>query len=301
MKQPKRFIFCLVICLVFLISACASTPVVDDLGGEVELSGPAQKIISLSPSTTEILFSVGAGDRVIGRDSNSLYPDEVLVVQDLGGMWDGVPIEDILALQPDLILTGENISPDTIKQLQDVGLAVYWQSNPKDFSELFDNIRDVAGLTGNLTEAEVLINSIQERIDFINTTLADVEETPLVFYELDATDPTNPFTAGAGTFISYVISQAKGKNLGDVLESDWVQISSEELIKQNPDYILLADAFFGVTTDSVEERAGWGDIKAVTSGNVIPFDPYILSIPGPRLIDGLEEVTKIIHPGLINE
>ena len=301
MKQSQRIIIGLIIGLTILVSACASAPVVDDLGEEVVLSGPAQKIISLSPSTTEILFAVGAGGRVIGRDSNSLYPEDALAVLDLGGMWDGVPVEDILALEPDLILTGENISPDTVKQLQDVGLTVYWQSNPKDFPGLFENIRDVAGLTGNLADAEALIKSIQERIDFIEAVLEDVEDTPLVFYELDATDPTNPFTAGTGTFISYVISQAKGRNLGDALDNEWVQISSEELIKQNPDYILLADAFFGVTTDSVKERAGWADIKAVTSGNVIPFDPYILSIPGPRLVDGLEEVTRIIHPGLLNE
>ncbi len=301
MKQSQRIFIVLVICLTIFVSACASTPVVDDLGEEVVLSGPAQKIISLSPSTTEILFAVDAGDRVIGRDSNSLFPEEALPVLDLGGMWDGVPVEDILALEPDLILTGENISPDTVKQLQNVGLTIYWQSNPKDFPGLFENIRDVASLTGNSADAEVLIKSIQERIDIVETALADVEETPLVFYELDATDPTNPFTAGAGTFISYIISQAKGKNLGDVLDNEWVQISSEELIKQDPDFILLADAFFGVTTESVVERAGWADIKAVVSGNVIPFDPYILSIPGPRLIDGLEEVTRIIHPGLINE
>ena len=301
MKKTAKTMLVVIFSLSILLTACTSKPVVDGFGEEVVLTVPPKKIISLSPSTTEILFAVGAGDRVIGRDSNSIFPEEALAVQDLGGMWDGVPVEDILALEPDLILTGENISPDTVKQLQDIGLTVYWQSNPVDFPGLFDNIRDVATLTGDLANAEVLIKSLQERITKVGEALSGVEDTPLVFYELDATDPTNPFTAGAGTFISYVIKQAKGKNLGDVLDSDWVQISSEELIVQNPDFILLSDAFFGVTTESVADRAGWSEIDAVSSGNVVPFDPYILSIPGPRLVDGLEEVARIIHPGTLDD
>jgi iron complex transport system substrate-binding protein len=179
-----------------------------------------------------------------------------------------------------------------------VGLTVYWQANPNDFSELFENIRQVASMTGNQKEADDLIKGLEKRIEAAVDLLTSVVEEPLVFYELDATDPANPWTAGKGTFISYIITQAKGKNLGDSLDGDWVQISSEELIAQNPDYILLADAMFGVEPESVKERAGWSEIDAVTNNLVVPFDPNILSIPGPRLVDGLEEVIRIIHPGL---
>jgi iron complex transport system substrate-binding protein len=127
-------------------------------------------------------------------------------------------------------------------------------------------------------------------------TLAGIEEMPLVFYELDASDPANPYTPGADTFISYVIGQAKGTNLGDSLDGDWVQISSEALVAENPDYILLADALYGITPESVAERAGWGEIKAVTEKQIYPFDPFILSVPGPRLVDGFEQLAAILHP-----
>jgi iron complex transport system substrate-binding protein len=268
----------------------------DDLGVEIALSGPARRIISISPSLTEILYGVGAGDRLIGRDSNSTFPAEALDVADLGGMWDGIPVEDILALEPDLVLAGEIYSAETIEELRDLGLTVYWQANPDDFDGLYQNIKDIAVLTGTGEEADLLVSSLQARVAELQVKLESAEGTPLVFYELDASDPSNPWSAGSGTFISYLIAQARAKNLGDGLEGEWVQISSEELVVQDPDIILLADALYGVTPESLLERAGWDGIKAVVNGQVYTFDPFILSVPGPRLVDGFEELAVIIHP-----
>lgn len=272
--------------------------ITDDLEVEITLEVPAKTIVSISPSLTEILFGVGAGDRLVGRDSNSQFPEEALDVKDLGNMWDGIPVEAILALEPDLVLAGEIFSADAINELRDLGLTVYWQANPKDFDGLYENIRVIAILTGTEGEAENLILSLQNRIASLEEKLETVEVVPLVFYELDASDPANPWTTGSGTFISYIINKAKGQNLGDVLDGDWVQISSEELIVQNPEYILLADGLYGITAESVAERAGWDEISAVVEGNLLTFDPFILSVPGPRLVDGFEAVARMIHPEL---
>ena len=298
-KKTSLVVFVLMIFVLFL-SACQpkQTVVADDLGTEITLDKPAERIISISPSTTEILYAIGAGSSLVGRDSNSLYPEEVADVQDLGSMWDGVPVEDILALEPDLVVMGENISPDSAQQLRDLGVNVYWQANPQDFDGLYANINVVAELCGKEKAAADLVGNLKERVSEVESALSGIDEKPLVFYELDATDPTNPWTTGAGTFISYVITKAGGDNVGDVLEGAWAQISAEELIKQNPEIILLADALFGVTAESVAERAGWDQISAVANGDVLPFDPNILSIPGPRLVDGLEQVAQILHPDL---
>lgn len=270
--------------------------IIDDLGIEIVLDVPAQKIISISSSLTEILFSVGAGDKLIGRDSNSMYPEAALEAVDLGGMWDGIPVEDFLAMEPDLILAGEIYSAEAIAELRELGLTVYWQANPDSFEGLYENIKDIAYLAGREDQAAALVESLIIRVEGLSEKLQNVEKMPLVFYELDASDPSNPWTPGAGTFISYVIGQAKGLNLGDSLTGEWVQISSEALIVQNPDFILLADALYGITPESLAERAGWAEIKAVVDGNVYPFDPFILSVPGPRLIDGFEQVAEILHP-----
>lgn len=279
----------------------APIAVTDDLGFELILAEPALRIISISPSLTEILYSVGAGDRLIGRDSNSMYPEEALAAADLGGMWDGIPIEDILALEPDLILAGEIFAPEAIQELRDLGLVVYWQKNPADFEMLFKNIIAIAVLTGTEDIAENVVSSLEERISALDLKLADVDLIPLVFYELDASDPANPYTPGGGTFISFVINRAKGLNLGDSLEGAWVQVSSEALLAQNPDTILLADALYGVSAESVAARPGWSEIKAVVEGEIYPFDPFILSVPGPRLVDGYEQVAEILHPELFEE
>ncbi len=273
--------------------------IIDDLGSEIVLEAPAQKIISISPSLTEILFSVGAGDKLIGRDSNSMFPEAALEAVDLGGMWEGIPVEDILAMEPDLILAGEIYSAKAIAELRELGLTVYWQANPDSFEGLYENIRDIAYLTGMEDQAATLVESLLIRVEGLTEKLQNVEKMPVVFYELDASDPSNPWTPGAGTFISYVIGQAKGQNLGDSLAGEWVQISSEALIAQDPDFILLADALYGITPESLAERAGWGGIKAVVDGNVYPFDPFILSVPGPRLIDGFEQLAEILHPEIL--
>jgi iron complex transport system substrate-binding protein len=306
MKNKYYLFISFLIIAAVLLSACKSAQeiepksgpitVTDDLGFVVVLEKPAQAIISLSPSLTEILFSVGAGDRLIGRDSNSIYPENALEAVDLGGMWDGIPIEDILAMEPDLILAGEIYSAEAIAELRDLGLVVYWQANPDNFEELFDNIRDISVLSGTETLAEELVISLDERVATLDEKLSAVKSNPLVFYELDASEPANPWTVGAGEFISHIINRSKAQNLGDSLEGAWVQISSEELIAQDPDVILLADALYGITPESLAERAGWSVISAVINGEIYAFDPFILSVPGPRLVDGFELLAEILHP-----
>ncbi len=268
----------------------------DGLGNTITLEQPAQRIVSLAPSITESLFAIGAGGQLVARDDNATFPEEAQALPSVGSLWGGLPLEAILAQEPDLVIVAEITSPDQVKQLQDAGLTVFWQANPTDFDGLYQNLRELAALTGHTPEAEALITRLQARVQAVEDALADVTETPLVFYELDATDPANPWTSGPGTFVSYTIAKAKGQNVGDALESAWAQISTEALVEQNPDIILLADAPYGVTPEAVAARAGWDALKAVQEGKVYPFDPNLLSVPGPRLVDGLETLAVMLHP-----
>lgn len=274
------------------------TPIVlkDGLGNTITFKAPPKRIVSLAPSITESLFAIGAGSQVVARDDNSKYPPEAAKLPSVGSTWNKPPLEAILAQKPDLVIVAAITPKDQVKQMQDAGLTVFWQANPKDFNGLYQNLRDLAKLTGHEKEAEKLIAQLQERVKAVEDALKDVKEEPLVFYELDATDPANPWTTGPNTFISNTIKMAKGRNVGDVLKKPWAQISAEELVKQNPDIILLADAPYGVTPESVAKRPGWGAIKAVKDGKVYPFDPKLLSVPGPRLVDGLETLAVMLHP-----
>ncbi|MBN1669009.1 MAG: ABC transporter substrate-binding protein [Anaerolineales bacterium] len=268
----------------------------DDLGNTIELTAYPQAIVSLSPSTTEILFAVGAGEQVVGREEFSLYPEEAVAVPSVGSMWGGLPSEAILALEPDLVVVAEIITPEQVQALQDLGLQVYWQANPDDFAGLFANLRVMAELTGHQAKAEALVSGLEARVNAVQEKIAPLSYAPIAFYELDATDPANPWTAGSGTFIDYILNMAGGINAASELQGDYIQISTEALITANPDIILLADALYGVSPESVAERPGWDVIAAVQNGAIYPIDPNILSVPGPRLVDALEAVAIILHP-----
>jgi len=130
----------------------------------------------------------------------------------------------------------------------------------------------------------------------VTDALASVKDRPKVFYELDASDPAKPYTVGANTFIDILISLAGGANIGANLKGDYPQISQEELLAQDPDIILLGDAAYGTTPDQVAARAGWSMINAVKSSRVFAVDDNLISRPGPRLVDGLEILARLIHP-----
>ncbi|MBT3313185.1 MAG: ABC transporter substrate-binding protein [Anaerolineae bacterium] len=268
----------------------------DDLGNTIELTEYPKAIVSLSASTTEVLFAIGAGEQVVGRDEYSLYPEKVLEVTSIGAMWEDLPAEAILALEPDLIVAAEIISEDQVIALRELGLNVYWQANPMTYEELWGNLRDFAMLTGHEEETEALIADLDARVRVVQEKITPLSYHPSVFYELDATDPANPWTTGSGTFIDYIITTAGGMNAASELEGDYTQISTEALIEINPDIILLADALYGVTPEIVAERPGWDAITAVAKNALYPIDPNMMSVPGPRLVGALEETAKILHP-----
>ena len=271
----------------------------DDLGNELTFDEYPQAILSISPSTTEILFAIGAGEQVIGREDMSTYPAEAVALPSIGSLWGDLPTEAILAMEPDLIVAAEIISAEQVAALQELGLQVYWQANPTDYEGLWKNLRDFGMLTGHEDETETLVSELAARVDAVNTAIMPLSYRPTVFYELDATDPANPWTAGAGTFIDLIINTAGGFNAAAELQGDYTQISSEQLIAINPQIILLSDALYGVTPEIVAERAGWDAIIAVQEGAMYAIDPNIMSVPGPRLVDALEETAKLLHPGIL--
>jgi iron complex transport system substrate-binding protein len=270
----------------------------DGLSRTVKVTVPAQRIISIAPSNTEILFALGAGKQVVGREEMSDYPAEAKNVTSIGSVFQKINTEAIVALKPDLVLAAEINSPEQVKALEDLKLNVYYLPNPKTFDELYTNLETVGKLTGRSAEAAKLNEALKARYAAVTQKIATASSKPKVFYEIDATDPTKPYTSGPGTFIDLVIGLAGGENIGAGLKDAFAQISSEELVKQNPDVIVLGDALYGVTPEAVAQRPGWNALAAVKNKQVMPFDDNLISRPGPRLIDGLEQMAKLLHPEL---
>lgn len=268
----------------------------DGLGRQVTLTAPAQKIVSMAPSITEALYALGAGGQVIGRDDLSDTPAEVKSLPSVGGNMGDYNYEAIAALQPDLVLAAEINTPEQVKSLENLGLNVYYLSNPTDLESMYKLLTDLGTLVGREKQADTLVTSLKARVQTVEDKLANVTEEPLVFYELDATDPAKPWTAGPGTFLDQLIAMAKGRNVGAALSSAWAQISQEELLVQNPQIILLGDAAYGTTPESLAARPGWDALEAVQKNQIYPFDDNLVSRPGPRLVDGLEALAALLHP-----
>ncbi|MCA9875447.1 MAG: ABC transporter substrate-binding protein [Anaerolineales bacterium] len=274
----------------------------DALGNTVELAGPAQRIVSLAPSNTEILFAIGAENQVVGRDSVSDYPEAALAVADIGGGFGELAVETILSLNPDLVLAADITPPEQIKALTDVGLTVYALPNPTDLPGMFANLQTVARLTGREAETAALVADLESRVTAVTEAVASVTAEPLVFYEIDGTDPNAPWTTGPGTFVDTLINMSGGRNVGAVLDGPWAQLSIEELLSQNPDIILLGDyTWGGVTPEDVAARESWNGLTAVQTGAVHTFDDNTVSRPGPRLVDGLEAMARELHPELFQQ
>jgi iron complex transport system substrate-binding protein len=271
----------------------------DGLNRVVTLEEPALRVVSLAPSNTEILFAVGAGQQVVGRDDFSDYPAQAIELPLVGGDAGKFDLEAIVALQPDLVLASELNTPDQVKAIEDLGLNVFLLANPKDMEGMYQNLLKVATLTGHTQEAFDLVLALKGRVAAVEEKLMPISSAPLVFYEIDATDPNAPYTSGPGTFIDALIRMAGGSNLGGGLGSPYGQISLEELVQKNPSIILLGDSVWGgVTPEAVAQRPGWEKLAAVQSQQVYPFDDNLVSRPGPRLVDGLEALAKLLHPGV---
>lgn len=270
----------------------------DGLGREIFLKTPAQRVVSLAPSLTEILFAIGAGSQVVGRDENSDYPEEALKVESIGSTYQILNTESILALDPDLVVAAGINSPEQIKALEDLGVTVYFFENPTDFAGMYEHLHIMGKLTGHEGEATDMVESLQKRVEAVQQKVAALTERPTVFYEIDGSDPSKPWTSGPGTFMDAMITQAGGINIGGVLSDPFAQISLEEIVKQDPNFIILGDTKWGVTIESIGEREGWGELTAVKESKIFSFDDNLSSRPGPRLVDGLEALLVILHPEL---
>ncbi len=273
----------------------------DGLEREVTLAAPAQRIVSLAPSNTEILFALGAGQALVGRDDFSDYPAEAAQAPSIGSLYPNVNAETVVALQPDLVLAAGITNPDDVKKLADLGLTVYTTKKAASLDDIYNDILAIGALTGNSAAAETLVAGLKARVQAAIDKTSPLSKKPVVFYEVDATEPQKPWTAGKGTFIEVLINLAGGINAGS-LADDYFQMSFEQLVTQDPDLIVLGSATYGgQTPELVAQRPGWEALKAIKNKAVYTFDDNLVSRPGPRVVEGIETLAKLILASASNQ
>ena len=310
-KKPKKSLLAsmLIMLMIVSISGCspksgetrAITPapststkaitVTDLKGNVVTFEKIPERIVSLSPSNTEILFAVGAGDKVVGITSFCNYPTETAKIGKIGD-FNGPSLELIKKADPDVVLAGGSIQEDLIKTLNDNGIKVI-STEAADFASIYKSIELIGAVTGNDEKAKTVVSNIENTLKEVVEKTKDKPKKK-VFYVV-WTDPL--MTAGNGTFIDEIIKAAGGENVASKVEG-WANYSAERLTKDNPE--MLISAFHstdkGMAFKDFSSSQIFGKLRAVKNGKIyIMANDDIMSRPGPRIAEAIKEMAKAIH------
>lgn len=273
-----------------------SHTITDDLGRKVTISGTPERVVCICPSSTEIVYSLGLGGKVVGVDRYSDYPPEVVEKQLIGNCWKPDP-EEVATLKPDLVIMYSFVGKGdpTVKQLEDAGLTVL-ALRPNTLEDTIKDIKLVGEATGKVKEAEALTSSLQQRIDAVNQTVSGVEYRPKVYIE---SYYPPPWTFGSSSWADQMVKIAGGENVFGDAKAPWMKTTDEEVIARKPDVIIsLVGMSHYAELKEFEKRVGWENIPAVKHDDVYLMDADLLERPSPRMVDGLETLAKLLHPEL---
>lgn len=261
--------------------------VTDFQGKTVLIPKRPERIVSIGPSNTEFLFALGAGERVVAVDDFSDTPAEAKAKEKVGGVKPNV--EKIVSLKADLVVS-LRISDGSLERIaaQSIPVLVVEPKGLGDATRTAVLLGSAVGADGIGLSAQ-----IQAGIDAVRAKAATVKKKR-VFHEVDASDPTKLFTAGPGSFIHELIELAGGINVAERAPSPFPQLSAEEVIRADPEVIVLGDASYGTTVEEVLARPGWAAITAVKTRRVIPVDANLMHRAGPRLPQAAELYFKIL-------
>lgn len=311
--SPKH-VFVLFVSLLILLTACSQntspstgstskptpTPTValDAYGTPITFPKTApQRIISLVPSTSEILGALHLESRVVGIDYNTNYPPTLTSRPKVSNASGAYNVEQIVSLKPDLVLSygGETKQYDT--QLKQLGLNVV-DLSLSNLSQTLQEIVLVGRLTFTEDAAKALAQQLQQQIDQVRSAVAGTT-APKVLLEVDDSTPGKPYVFGGGTFGDEIAQDANATNIfhSNTSSGGYPQVTDEAIISANPQYILLTeDPNYGGDPNVVYKRPNWGNIAAVKAHKVYHVNTNITQRPGPRIVEGLRCVAQIVHP-----
>ena len=270
--------------------------VTDGLGREVSLPNVPQRIISLAPRNTEMLFALDAGGQVVGVTSYCNFPPSARLVEQVGGFKSkSVSLERIVSLKPDLVVTVGDLHAPIIQELERLGLSVLALTGDSS-AALFEELQMLGRITGHPDKAAILVKDLQDRIGRVTRVAARIPapERVTVYYQIW----DEPLTAAGPTaFISELIRLGGGVNVFDDTQERFPKISLEVLLARDPQVIVTSTnhiAFFA--KENLDARPGWRDLRAVRTTRVHLLDGDLVSRCGPRLADALELVAHALYP-----
>jgi iron complex transport system substrate-binding protein len=267
----------------------------DDVGNVFSLHKPPQRIISLAPNITEILFALGLGDRVAGVTRYCDYPAGALKKEKIGGMLDP-DIERIQALDPDLIIGFRGNPLGALKKLQDLHARVFTLDIGMDLPSVYPLIAKIGRVTFKEIEAHRLVQSLKKKYDSVERALEGISQQPRVFLNIHGMGLS---TCGRESYFNDLLARAKGVNIAGGVPQNWLEYNREQFLKDNPDVIVIltkSQRDFEKAKDWLKAQSGFSRIQAIGSGRVYFMDENPASRFGPRLFDALLELARLLHP-----
>lgn len=266
--------------------------VVDDFGRTVSIQKYPKRIISLAPSTTEILFAIGAGDLIVGNTEYCDYPDAAKNITKVGGFYQTLNIEAVVGLEPDLVIAFYGQEQEVLT-LEDFGICVI-ALHPETLNGVILNIRQIGLILNKTTEANNLADNLELRVENVTGLTSNATlHKPNIY-----TEYYEYWTYGPGSFGNDLILKAGGKNIAAITTTAYPMVTSEFVVGSDPEIIILTAGMYAPSKEDVKNRPGWGNISAVKNDKIYYIDGNTIDRPGPRIVNGLEELAKFIHPEL---
>ena len=290
--MKKVLALILMVCMLCIpaMAEGAEKTVTDGLGREVTVAA-AERLVSLTPSNTEILFALGLGEKVVGVDASSNYPAEVAEIEIVGD-YTGPNIEAIVAADPDIVFASTKLQQETITALEDMGLSVVCVE-PASYADIATGIQLIADAAG-ADAAPVLDAMAAAHAEVL--ALVPERETPMKVYFALTFGEYGDYTAGPGTFIDELITMAGGVNVAGTSEYMWPTWSLEQLIIDDPDVILISDYMFdGSLVEQMKASDTYKNLRCVQEGHVYAINGDTCSRPAPRINEALAEVIAALN------
>lgn len=294
----QLFGLAVVVCLT-LLSACtprgtanqgATRELTDDAGRRVSLPATVNRVVSLAPNLTEIVFAVGAGDRLVGRTSYCDFPAEAKAIPEVGDTLHP-SIERIIALKPQVVLvsTASQLEVFT-QQLQGQNIAVF-VTDPHDLEGVFRSIQQIGEIVGQKDQANMVVQKLRERTNAVQAAVQQ-KQAVRVFYQVSA-EPL--YTAGHDAFVTDLMRRAGAASVTADVPGAWPKFSDESALAARPEAIILpTGGSMGAANANVAEALRKS--PAALQGRIYKINDDHLARPGPRSVDGLEEMARALHP-----
>jgi iron complex transport system substrate-binding protein len=294
-RRFPRFVLAVLLGSRAIIPTGAQEPVRDDLGNVFPAAGSYRRIVSLAPNLTEILFLLGAGDRIVGVTRFCDYPPEALGKAKIGGFLDP-NLEAIRALDPDLVVAFRGNPLEALDRLESLGLPVFILDIGPDIAAIPRTIRKLGLVTGRTAEAAALVSDIEARIERVERAVRKVSVRPRIFLKLQG---EGLWTCGRESYLTDLVRRAGGVSVTAAIPKNWLEVGAERLLADDPDIILIlarSDEDFVRTRAWFESQPALRGLRAVRRSRFERLDENAASRFGPRLFDALEVLARLLQP-----